>query len=873
MRLLFILSLLFTFNFLYPQLNDTVRVELFQPDTFLDTPGFLQPGNFNPLLVKNNSGRSVYLWSFSYEAYISVPGYKYYDENNELIYERTIPPAEPQNVQSLSAAINEEGYLVVVYGFGLNRSKVSFDIISPEGNPIIQNKEIFGDYNATTIEGLNCVISESKIAICWYKNSSTDNFYLQLFSLSGKTISDLFNYPVGEMHSDFDSELHIAETGEVLFAYKSKSAKYSLMANVVGDGIVAYQPSKTLFSTSYNFTTDLLTDQIENLWIVHNNVHNGFYNIILSKYEKFFGSELNHYELELYSTKKLNSPEIFENGGNFEILFLRENDEQITQLEKVVSDYSGILLSLDMLMADDRLPGMSRYYTGTNIEYYYHDSDSGKNIAGEYDISSGEYGVEHAVFSEIPRYWNEEIEFCRGAGKNYIVFNRLKDDTTTIKLQIVTDEGNLEFEEALNLYTTSGVDVFNDKINYVESGHLVISFSERLPNSLITTYNLIYNLDTGEWSNPVPLFDGTGENPGYEFDVITAGENRLAYLYQGTDELLYFNSFNVVTGEMGEPDEVNRKLANWTRGYNRYCMQKKPGGNIYVFWQEPMSFFYRYTWCQVYDQEFNPLLDIPLSINYGSSPFGFEMLDVAITGEDNLLLLGKVPLGGSRFSLRGIEGNMDEVLSDNWYEVDVIDPMDPESQMEFNSGYNSEVGIVSFYDYYNWITGRMAFYKNGYGRVGEVKIMEEDDYYFYDYRKSYISGNKIYSVFGRWGKFLYNMMPIFRVEEYEMEIVNSIDDTQADYRYLLKQNYPNPFNPATTLEFVLEENSNVVLEIFNSLGERVSTVVNGEMESGNHKMEWDGSSFASGVYFARIIVRENSSEISYQKQIKLLLLK
>lgn len=873
MRLLFILFMFCTFHYLYPQLNDTVRVELFQPDTFLDKPDYLKPDNFNPSLVQNHSGRSAYLWTFTHQEYTGVPGYKYFDEENELIYERTIPPAEPQNVQSLSGALNNEGYLVVVYETGPNPSRVSFDIISPEGIPIVQNKNIYGDYYAISIEGITCEISESKIGISWYKNGTTDSFHLQLFSLSGKSISDLFNYPVGNLESKFCGDIILQDTGEVLFTYKTKSAYYSMMGNVIGDGVVAYQPSKTLFTTYHNFEADMLLDMNEQPWLVHSDISNGFYNIFLSKYEKFFNSELENFDLELYSSKPVGTPEIYQIDDNFEILFLRENEDEITQLEKLVSDTSGILASLNVLLADDRLTEMSRDYSYPYVYYYYHDSVSGKNIAGVYDFINGQYNEERKVFSEIPYYWNDEIEFCRGGDKNFIVFNLNVGDTTTIKLQIVTDDGTPEFDVPPNLYKSGGVDVFNNKINYLESGHLVISFSERIPNSQITTYNLIYNLTTGEWSNPYPLFNGAGDNPGYEFDVITAGENSLAYLYQGTDELLYFSSFNILTGEMGEPDEVNRKLTNWTRGYNRYCMLKEPGGKILVFWQEPMSFFYRYTWCQTYDEEFNPVYDIPLSINYGSSPFGFEMLDVALTGENKLLLLGSVQLGGVRFSLRGIEGNINEPLSDNWYEVDVIDPMDSESQMEFNSGYNSEVSILSFYDYYNWVSGRMVFYKNGYGSVGEVKIMEEDDYYFYDYRKSFISGDKIYSVFGRWGKYLYNMMPVFRVEQFEIDYVNSLENENANPDYRLEQNYPNPFNPETTIEFSLKENSKVKLEIFNTIGEKVTVLAEREFDSGTHKLEWDAENLASGIYFAKIEVSDFSGDSRFSRNIKMLLLK
>ncbi|MDH4158502.1 MAG: T9SS type A sorting domain-containing protein, partial [candidate division Zixibacteria bacterium] len=76
----------------------------------------------------------------------------------------------------------------------------------------------------------------------------------------------------------------------------------------------------------------------------------------------------------------------------------------------------------------------------------------------------------------------------------------------------------------------------------------------------------------------------------------------------------------------------------------------------------------------------------------------------------------------------------------------------------------------------------------------------------------------------------------------------------------LYQNYPNPFNPATTIMFELPRRSRVLLEIFNILGQRVRTVVDGSLGAGKHVVEFDGSAFASGVYFYRL--RSGESEIS-----------
>ena len=70
--------------------------------------------------------------------------------------------------------------------------------------------------------------------------------------------------------------------------------------------------------------------------------------------------------------------------------------------------------------------------------------------------------------------------------------------------------------------------------------------------------------------------------------------------------------------------------------------------------------------------------------------------------------------------------------------------------------------------------------------------------------------------------------------------------------FSLAQNYPNPFNPVTTISFSLPHSSNVTLAIYNVLGEKITTLVDGEFSAGNHSVEWNAGEFSSGIYFYRI---------------------
>ncbi len=75
--------------------------------------------------------------------------------------------------------------------------------------------------------------------------------------------------------------------------------------------------------------------------------------------------------------------------------------------------------------------------------------------------------------------------------------------------------------------------------------------------------------------------------------------------------------------------------------------------------------------------------------------------------------------------------------------------------------------------------------------------------------------------------------------------------------FALGQNYPNPFNPTTDINFALPVPANVEVSVFNLLGQKVTTLVNGDMPAGNHTITWDGttesgSAVSSGIYFYRI---------------------
>jgi PKD repeat protein len=70
--------------------------------------------------------------------------------------------------------------------------------------------------------------------------------------------------------------------------------------------------------------------------------------------------------------------------------------------------------------------------------------------------------------------------------------------------------------------------------------------------------------------------------------------------------------------------------------------------------------------------------------------------------------------------------------------------------------------------------------------------------------------------------------------------------------FALSQNRPNPFNPTTEISFSLPVASNVSLEIFNILGQRVAVLADGFRSAGRYTVTWDASNQSSGIYFYRL---------------------
>jgi hypothetical protein len=109
-----------------------------------------------------------------------------------------------------------------------------------------------------------------------------------------------------------------------------------------------------------------------------------------------------------------------------------------------------------------------------------------------------------------------------------------------------------------------------------------------------------------------------------------------------------------------------------------------------------------------------------------------------------------------------------------------------------------------------------------------------------------VSGNLVYVIDRGTGLYIIR-------NDYVPTAVESPSDRTPE-RFHLRQSYPNPLrasvsNSGTTITFTLSKAANVTLEVYNMLGEKVTTLVKGNKPAGEHVVNFEASSLPSGIYF------------------------
>jgi hypothetical protein len=95
------------------------------------------------------------------------------------------------------------------------------------------------------------------------------------------------------------------------------------------------------------------------------------------------------------------------------------------------------------------------------------------------------------------------------------------------------------------------------------------------------------------------------------------------------------------------------------------------------------------------------------------------------------------------------------------------------------------------------------------------------------------------------------------------DVSGDMDHHSIPSDYNLSQNYPNPFNPSTRIDFTIPKHGHVTISIYNSIGQKVATIVDDTKPAGEYSIIWNGrdnsgKNVASGIYFYRLIVGEQT---------------
>lgn len=77
--------------------------------------------------------------------------------------------------------------------------------------------------------------------------------------------------------------------------------------------------------------------------------------------------------------------------------------------------------------------------------------------------------------------------------------------------------------------------------------------------------------------------------------------------------------------------------------------------------------------------------------------------------------------------------------------------------------------------------------------------------------------------------------------------------------FSLSQNYPNPFNPTTKIKYDITKNCRVELKVYDATGHQIAQLVNEQQTPGTYEADFDGSAYASGVYFYKLMIGNDAS--------------
>jgi len=108
----------------------------------------------------------------------------------------------------------------------------------------------------------------------------------------------------------------------------------------------------------------------------------------------------------------------------------------------------------------------------------------------------------------------------------------------------------------------------------------------------------------------------------------------------------------------------------------------------------------------------------------------------------------------------------------------------------------------------------------------------------------------------------YSFVPVIKKSNFSVfvgnqEKINKELENLIPSEFKLGKNFPNPFNPSTTIPVSVPEESELILKVYNVLGQEIKTIFDGLKQAGKHYFRWDGTNYlsqqvAAGIYLYRM---------------------
>ena len=391
-------------------------------------------------------------------------------------------------------------------------------------------------------------------------------------------------------------------------------------------------------------------------------------------------------------------------------------------------------------------------------------------------------------------------------------------------------------------------------------------FSKDSDSSLATTLNFIFNPDL-----PYQLDDPTLE----EFD----GDQKTDLVFDKASNVYIFeynpiiNNFDSVFHFL-VPDSIDLGVGGYSIGdfdldgktdvvfstiRGKVFVIENEGDNQYSdVWQGSVESnnAYIHTWTNDIDKNGKPEFWVLADAYYNG--IGTTRITIFETNGDNsYYAVGRVDLVGV-FSFYA--GTMQAVDIDNDGIQEIAVCIDGNFViLKFNGSQNHQTYEVDYIKQNEFNTGEEYQVYVG-AKMHDLRNAGEYEILISMYHSIEVQPN------------IYNTRYVTKI--YEPDSTTSINNDNAVFpmSIMLYQNYPNPFNPSTNINFRISETGNVSIKIFNVLGKEIKQLLQENLPSGEHNIQWDGkgdegSTLPSGIYFIQMIAGK------YRQSIKTVLLK